>query len=81
MECELIDSKIRQDLQSSVNTFIKKRTGMINDDVLDHITLLNMSRNVNIMELMIKAINSSKTKYRTKIILRKESNISSEINI
>ena len=72
MECNMIDTKIRQDLRINADIFFKEKADVMYDDMLDHITLLNMSRNKTIMELMIQAIKSNKIKYRTKIILHKE---------
>ena len=43
-----------------------------NSIIQDHITLLNTSRNREILELMLKAIRSNKHRYRTKIILRRD---------
>ena len=80
IECDLVDTKIRQDLRNSVDIFFKENAGMMFGDTRDHITLLNMSRNTNIIELMIKAIRSCKNKYRTKIILHRETNVVTEDN-
>ena len=71
LECELLDRHIRLELNDKIDEFLKENSDIRNDGILDHITLLNMSRNKNIMQLMLKAVKSNKEKYRTKIVLRK----------
>ena len=69
LQCELVDTNIGQELKDNIDTFYKEHPNLMSISTHDHITLLNMSRNKHILELMLKAIKSNRTKYRTKIVL------------
>ena len=70
LECSLVANDIRQELKREIEEFFEDAGTPDNTDIHDHITLLNTSRNRVIVELMLKAIQSNKDRYRTKIILR-----------
>ena len=78
LQCELVDTNIGHELKDGIDTFYKEHPNMMNSSTHDHITLLNMSRNKCILELMLKAIKSNKTKYRTKIVLNKKTSTSDD---
>ena len=78
IECELIDPTILQELKDNIGIFSKKNPGKMSTDIFDHITLLNMSRDKTILELMVESIKSNKTKYRTEITLNKKANGSTD---
>ena len=76
LECELVDTTLLQELKDNIDAFHNKNPSMMNTDISNHITLLNMSRNRTILELMVKVIKSNKSKYRTEIIIHKNTNVS-----
>ena len=72
LECRLVTEDIKKELKTEIERFFKD-SGISNSSIIhDHITLLNTSRNREILELMLKAIRSNKHRYRTKIILRRD---------
>ena len=72
VECGLVSEDVKQELKASIEKFFNKAGISNSNSVHDHITLLNTSRNRVILELMLKAIQCNKHRFRTKIILRKD---------
>ena len=69
VECKYINDNIKEELNRGIAAFYKepKNSRLVIGN--DHITLLNMSRNNDVMQLMLNIIKSKRHTYRTKIII------------
>ena len=86
MKCDRVDQGIQRKLVDGASSFYIKGNNRYELMEKDHIILLNMSRNKDILELMFKAIRSNIESYRKTIVLNKtkstiESTIKDKENI